>query len=862
MKELKNYQIEAINQLMAFTNLYLSTTKNETIVFQSPTGSGKTITMSRYILELTEKSAEDLCFLWISIGKGDLQVQSYKSVKKEIGDSIECSLLEDEFFGSRDIINQNEVVFVNWEKIRTKDRKTNEFKNTLMKEWEQNNFPTILKNTHSSRKIILIIDESHSSATTERAMEIRDEIICPNLTIEMSATPVFTAENINARVVVEPTDVINEGMIKKEIVINDKIAEFIEKEESEKTSELLVLESAYYKEEELKERYKNAFKNNETKELITPLTLIQIPNSSYGEEKRNAIEKFLSERGITTENGKLAIWLSDEKINDSFDTLNTIDSKVEYLIFKMAIDTGWDCPRAQILLKFREVNSIVFEIQTVGRILRMPEAKHYSDEKLNRAFVYSNIQSIAIKKEVYNPNIIKSYSSKVKEEYKPIEKKINDKPFVQMNFINVYENAIEDKIKVLEDEKNKGKKLEEENGKYNVYEQSTSEEINEGSSEDYNLNEGIEENIKIKEENKENKIITLKSYYKKRTDYGDITSTFYKVYEREFCNYFKIKEIDNLTMPEIVSNKEKMKNLGIDFRFRKKDSILSDVHIESEKVDKEIEIDNQEALVDIIISDSDLQYDFEKVIKNNLNGFAPVRSVPTVKTAIINAFGKYLGLKPQNKGILLMQNLIVNNSDVFGRIISKATNEYKPIHKYEVDQKEGYEINEKWHIPFDKNYNPNTCVEIQSKLSIHQPLYMETKEGKVDELEVNFIKYLDKHENAIEYFWKNGSEHMNTNFGIAKDDGTAFQPDFLILFKNGKIGIFDTKAGKGFNENDNKVKSNALQQYIVDENKKGKNLVGGLVVQYKDKFYYYDRGVYNTFRDKPDDWKDFEELLK
>lgn len=862
MKELKNYQLEAINQLMVFTNLYLNTPKNETIVFQSPTGSGKTITMSRYILELTEKSTEDLCFLWISIGKGDLQVQSYKSVKKEIGDSIECSLLEDEFFGFRDVINQNEIVFVNWEKIRTKDRKTNEFKNTLMKDWEQNNFPTILKNTHSNRKIILIIDESHSSATTERAMEIRDEIISPDLTIEMSATPVFTAENMNARVVVEPTDVINEGMIKKEIIINDGIAEIIEKEESDKTSERLVLESAYYKEEELKERYKNAFKNNETKELITPLTLIQIPNSSYGEAKKEVIEKFLSEKGITTENGKLATWLSDEKINDSFDTLNTIDSKVEYLIFKMAIDTGWDCPRAQILLKFREVNSIVFEIQTVGRILRMPEAKHYNDEILNRAFVYSNIQSIAIKKEVYNPNIIKSYSSKVKDEYKPIEENIKNNPFVQMEFITDYKNIIEDYVKILESEMHKENNLKEHTEKHNEYEQTYFEGVNEEVAKGYNLNQSTKENTEIKKVKKDNKIIALESYYKKRTDYGDITSTFYKVYEREFCDYFKIKEIDDLTMPEIISNKEKMKELGIDFGFRKKDSILSDVHIESEKVDKGIEIDNQESLVDIIMSDSDLQYDFEKVIQNNLNGFAPVRSIPTVKTAIINVFGKYLGLKPQNKGILLMQNLIVNNSDIFGRIISRATAGYKPIHKYEVDQKEGYEINKEWHIPFDKNYNPNTCVELQSKLSIHQPLYIETKDGKVDELEVSFIKYLDKHEDAIEYFWKNGSEHMNTNFGIAKEDGSTFQPDFLILFKDGRIGIFDTKAGKGFNENDNEIKSNALQQYIVDENKKGKNLVGGLVVQHKDKFYYYDRGVYSSFRNKPDGWKDFEELLK
>lgn len=865
MKELKNYQLNAISQLMGFTDMFLNTPKNETVVFQSPTGSGKTVTMARYILELTEKSTEDLCFLWISIGKGDLQVQSYKSVRKEIGDSIDCSLLENEFFGSRDIINQNEIVFVNWEKIRTKDRKTNEFKNTLMKDWEQNNFPTILSNTRANRKIILIIDESHSSATTERAMEIRDEIIAPDLTIEMSATPVFTSENINARVSVEPTDVINEGMIKKEIIINDKIAELIEKEDSEKTSELLVLESAYFKEEELKRRYKKLYDDGETTNLITPLTLIQIPNSNYGEEKRIAIEKFLENKGITTENGKLAVWLSDEKINDSYEVLNANDSKVEYLIFKMAIDTGWDCPRAQVLLKFREVNSIVFEIQTVGRILRMPEAKHYSDETLNRAFVYSNIQSIAIKKEIYNPNIIKSFSSKVREEYIP-EKHIlanketiknEDDDYSQMSFELEYEKTINNILNHEEEiDKNNITYPVGEDNEFSKAEQTT---LYDNKEEYYNKQDIIVD--KVENTNKKS-IITLKSYYKKRTDYGDITSSFYKVYEREFCKYFKIQEIDDVTAPESVTNKEKMKEAGVDFGFRKKESILTDVHIESEKVDKEIEIDQQSSLVDIIMSDSDLQYDFEKVIQNNLNGFAPVRSIPTVKTAIINVFGKYLYLRPQNKGIILMQNIIVNNSDIFGRIISTATEKYKPIHEYEVDQKEGYEINEEWHIPFDKNYNPNTNIKIESKLSIHQPLYMETKDGKVDELEVKFIKYLDTHEESIEYFWKNGSEHMNTNFGIAKEDGSAFQPDFLIQFKDGRIGIFDTKAGKGFNENDNEVKSNALQQYITDENNKGKNLIGGLVIENNGTFYYYDRTTYRTFNESPEQWKCFEELFK
>lgn len=41
MKELKNYQIDAIKQLMDFTNMFLERNRNETIIFQSPTGSGK-----------------------------------------------------------------------------------------------------------------------------------------------------------------------------------------------------------------------------------------------------------------------------------------------------------------------------------------------------------------------------------------------------------------------------------------------------------------------------------------------------------------------------------------------------------------------------------------------------------------------------------------------------------------------------------------------------------------------------------------------------------------------------------------------------------------------------------------------------
>ena len=160
MKNLKNYQEQAIEELLTYSNMYFKRDGKETIVLQAPTGSGKTFTMARFMLELVNSNDRDLCFLWISIGKGELHKQSMKSVKREIDDTLTCSLMENEFFGSRSVINQNEVVFINWEKIRNKDKETGDFKNILMKDKETINFPEVIRGTHEQgREIVLIIDE-------------------------------------------------------------------------------------------------------------------------------------------------------------------------------------------------------------------------------------------------------------------------------------------------------------------------------------------------------------------------------------------------------------------------------------------------------------------------------------------------------------------------------------------------------------------------------------------------------------------------------------------------------------------------------------------------------------------------------
>ena len=85
----------------------------------------------------------------------------------------------------------------------------------------------------------------------------------------------------------------------------------------------------------------------------------------------------------------MAVWLSGEKTN--LEDISKPDNMVEVLLFKQAIALGWDCPRASVLLIYREMRNVRFTVQTMGRILRMPEQKHYTNEALNFGYVYTNL---------------------------------------------------------------------------------------------------------------------------------------------------------------------------------------------------------------------------------------------------------------------------------------------------------------------------------------------------------------------------------------------------------------------------------------------------------------------------------------
>jgi len=169
----------------------------------------------------------------------------------------------------------------------------------------------------------------------------------------------------------------------------------------------MVLEEALKKREEIAKAYKEAGID------INPLLLIQLPDrkTQAEDQVKDDVVRILKDKyAMTTENGRLAIYLSEEKENLENIAKNNHDTEV--LIFKQAIALGWDCPRAQVLVLFRDWKSLTFSVQTVGRIMRMPEPDtgHYKQEILNHGFVFTNLADIEIKKDIVR-NYVTIYTS-------------------------------------------------------------------------------------------------------------------------------------------------------------------------------------------------------------------------------------------------------------------------------------------------------------------------------------------------------------------------------------------------------------------------------------------------------------------
>lgn len=330
------------------------------IILKSPTGSGKTIMLTHFMDEYC-KSVPNIVFIWLTPGKGDLEEQSKAKMDQYIHNA-QTKLLADVMTSG---FAENDCCFINWEKLTKKG-------NNALKEGERKNFLEHIETAQDNGlQFKVIVDESHQNDSV-KANEILEYFKTDKI-IRASATPKgYTDATL---IEVEESDVIASGLIKKLLVINEG---FAQREDVDDQVGFL-LEKALNKQRELA----SAFLQLKTD--VNPLVIVQLPNKN--DVLLEQVEQWFESKQITYENESLAIWLSDKK--DNLEGIELKNAKPIAVIIKQAVATGWDCPRAHILVKLRDNMSETFEIQTIGRIRRMPEAKHYDNDLLDRCYLYT-----------------------------------------------------------------------------------------------------------------------------------------------------------------------------------------------------------------------------------------------------------------------------------------------------------------------------------------------------------------------------------------------------------------------------------------------------------------------------------------
>jgi type III restriction enzyme len=374
----------------------------QAVVLSAPTGSGKTITIAS-VIDQTFGGGDgviarpDTVFLWLS-DSPELNAQS-KAKLLNACDNVPFHRMVPVESSNFDLerLHPGHVYFINTQLLGRDKLLTQDGDNRDFTFWQ-----TVANTVRdSAQNFVLIIDEAHRGATANdrNRVPIMQKFILGSeadglppvpLVLGMSATPQrFTAllGNTNRSqhpINITAEDVRSSGLLKDMIIVHNP--------QTAATADLTMLEHAAKRWKDFTHVWHD-YCRKESIETVKPILVVQVEDGNEQSLTRSPLGDIV--RVIERQTGPLAVNEIVHCFNDRGDLeiADKIIRKVEpsriqdipdikVVLFKTALSTGWDCPRAEVMMSFRRAKDPTNIAQLVGRMIRTPLARRIEDDEV------------------------------------------------------------------------------------------------------------------------------------------------------------------------------------------------------------------------------------------------------------------------------------------------------------------------------------------------------------------------------------------------------------------------------------------------------------------------------------------------
>ncbi len=405
--ELKDFQEEATRALMKHVRHARHEAREgdaQAIILSSPTGSGKTVTITALmerILEGDEAYDADpkAVFLWLS-DSPELNSQSRDKLVAQSSVFHEHDLVIVEPPFSREHFEPGKVYFLNTQKMG-KD-------NLLTKTGDGRDY-TIWQTIENTAQpapdhFFLIIDEAHrgmnlSVKEIRQTQTIVQKFIFGDpevglspvkIIIGISATPERFARVLEGSTRTKREYIVPPFAVRESGLLKDRIVLYCPKEDQ--PSDWTLLSEAAKRWRCFCSEWRKYCKDQGIQQ-VDPVLVIQVEDGTEGKVTRTDLAKTVEI--LEREAGKFGLGAiahcfeiegpviaGGNQIRKIEPSKIQQDTVTRVVFFKMALSTGWDCPRAEVMMSFRKAKDHTSIAQLVGRMVRTPLARRVEGNEL------------------------------------------------------------------------------------------------------------------------------------------------------------------------------------------------------------------------------------------------------------------------------------------------------------------------------------------------------------------------------------------------------------------------------------------------------------------------------------------------